>query len=217
MISWLPEGNLKKFPHVSESDENGLLCVGGTLSTPNLLKAYQSGIFPWPHGNGPMLWFSPPVRGILSFENFHIPARVTRELKKSHFELRMNTVFREVMLHCAKTKNRKGQKGTWITDEMVEAYIRLHQVGHAISFETWKNNQLVGGLYGVFMENFFAGESMFYRESGASKFALISSVEWLKEKGLTWMDIQMVTPLLKMFGGKEISREEYFRFMKDGQ
>lgn len=214
MVYRLPKGELKNFPPVSEADSDGLLCFEGDLSVSNLKLAYQTGIFPWPQKGLPLLWFSPPMRGILFFDDLHIAPRFTRELKKQNFEFRFNTAFGEVVRACAQAKNRKGQRGTWITPEMMSAYQEMHDVGAALSFETWKDGQLVGGLYGVWLGDFFAGESMFHTVSGASKFALVQAVAWLKAQKLKWMDIQMVTPLLKTFGAKEIPRRDYLKLLK---
>ena len=214
MIYQLPRGNLKKFPPVDTAEDDGLLAIEGTLTIPNLVLAYKSGIFPWPAEGLPLLWFAPPERGVLDFDEFHIPSRFQRDLKKVPFEFRMNTCFQDVMRLCAQAKNRKNQKGTWITDEMIDAYTDLHQSGLALSFEAWHDGTLVGGMYGVWIKPFFAGESLFFKKTGASKFCLVKAVEWLKQQGTCWMDIQMVTPLLKSFGAKEIPREKYIQKLK---
>lgn len=202
-----------KFPPVELADPSGLLAIGGGLNVETLKLAYESGIFPWPCSEeDPILWFAPPKRAILEFDNLHIPRRLEKELKKSDFQLRIDTCFEQVIKACAQSPHRKGQTGTWITPQMTEAYLVFHYAGYAHSFETFnREGKLVGGLYGVWIENFFAGESMFYRESNASKFALLQTVMHLQSQGITWMDIQMLTPLLKSFGAREIGRDEFMR------
>ncbi len=206
-----------KFPPIESADESGVLAIGGDLELETLLLAYKSGIFPWPDPHEDfLLWFAPPHRAILDFDDFKIPKRLTQSLKKHSFHLTVDHCFLEVIRACAESRNRKGQQGTWIIEEMIPAYLELHKAGFAHSFETWNShNQLVGGLYGVLINKMFAGESMFYKEANASKFALIEAVKCLKKKGINWMDIQMLTPLLKNFGAKEILRSEYMKKLKD--
>ncbi len=196
------------FPDPRQATEDGLLCWGGDLTCENLLEAYSKGIFPWPQEGYPMLWFSPPQRGIIEFQDFHISKSLVRALKVAHFEVTFDQAFDEVILNCQKAK-RAHEKGTWISDEILEGYTALHRAGFAHSIECWQNKKLVGGLYGVFVGGVFSGESMFYLVSNASKFCLIQLVECLKTKSLTWMDTQMLTPLVKNFGGKYIDREEF--------
>lgn len=206
-----------KFPAVESADESGVLAIGGDLELETLLLAYKSGIFPWPDpAEDFLLWFSPPQRAILDFTQFKVPKRLRQDLKKNQFHFTVDHCFEKVIQACAESRNRKGQQGTWIINEMILAYTTLHKAGFAHSFETWNSeNQLVGGLYGVLIDKMFAGESMFYKETNASKFALIHTVEYLKKLGIFWMDIQMLTPLLKNFGAKEISRHEYMKKLKE--
>lgn len=203
-----------EFPPLASADpESGLLAIGGDLEVGSLLLAYRNGIFPWPMDNGQLLWFAPPMRAILPFDEFHIPRRLQRHLKKANFTFRVNKNFPEVIRACAELRNRKDD-GTWIIPEMIEAYIAFHQAGYAHSFETYnQDGQLVGGLYGVRIGNFFAGESMYYRESHASKFALIKTVNYMRREGLSWIDIQMLTPLLSSFGGREIPRHQFMEML----
>ncbi len=204
-----------QFPDPTSTDEKGLLAWGGNLEVETLLTAYSQGIFPWPCEDSPILWFCPPQRAILDFKDFKIPDRLQRELKKQNFTFRINTDFKAVIHACAIAKNRKGQNGTWITNEMIEAYIAFYKAGFAMSFETWnEKDELVGGLYGVKLGPMFAGESMFYKEPNASKFTLIKTVHTLEAQGLDWMDIQVLTPLLKSFGAKEIARSEFLKRLK---
>ncbi len=198
-----------EFPPVETADsETGLLAFGGDLAVGSLEMAYRSGIFPWPAENQPILWFAPPKRAIIEFSEFNIPSRLERSLKKSPFTFRVNSNFSGVIKNCASLTNRKNQQGTWITDEMISAYIDFHKAGFAHSYEVFnRNDELVGGLYGVLINKYFAGESMFYKETNASKFALIQTVQYLKTLEISWMDVQILNPFIATFGAKEISRE----------
>lgn len=201
------------FPHPEEADIHGLLCMGGDLTPERLVEAYSQGIFPWPQQGLPLLWFSPPRRGVLDFSEFRVPRSVKRLLLKEPFVLTMNQAFPKVIQQCASIP-RDGETGTWILPEMQEAYSELHRRGIAHSVEAWQNGELVGGLYGVFVNGLFSGESMFYKVSGASKACLVHLVNDLRARGCTWMDIQMVTPVLQMFGGKYISRAKFLERLK---
>jgi len=204
-----------EFPPVETADpESGLLAVGGDLDVASLELAYRSGVFPWPMENEPLLWFAPQKRAVLFFDELRVSQRLRRYLKTSQFHFRMDSNFATVIRACANSTNRGKQKGTWITEEMIQAYIRFHEAGFAHSFETYDaDDRLVGGLYGVRINNFFAGESMFYIASNASKFALIETVGYLRSEGLRWMDVQMLTPLLSRFGAREIHRVEFMRML----
>ncbi|MFQ5706330.1 MAG: leucyl/phenylalanyl-tRNA--protein transferase [bacterium] len=204
------------FPPVEMADESGLLAVGGQLDVANLETAYRSGIFPWPVEGYPVLWFAPPKRAILEFSELRVSERLRRYLRKSNFSFRVDADFEGVIRACANSSNRKSQTGTWITEDMIRGYIEFHKAGFAHSFETVDaDNQLIGGLYGVLMDNYFAGESMFFKEANASKFALIQTVQHLQGLGLSWMDVQVMTPLLKSFGAREIHREHFMQKMKE--
>ena len=204
-----------QFPPVDWADETGLLAMGGDLEVETLKLAYTSGVFPWPIEGEPLYWFAPPQRAILEFQEIHMPDRLQRYFRNSAFSFRVDTNFEAVIRACAASKNRKGQRGTWITSDMIAAYIDFHRSGYAHSFEVYsKKSELVGGMYGVLINQFFAGESMFYRETNASKFALLEATHYLRNLGLTWMDVQTLTPLLKRFGAKEIPRAEFMRKLK---
>lgn len=196
------------FPNPRLAGEDGLLCVGGSLEIDILLEAYRNGIFPWPREGYPILWFSPWERGVLDLSEVHWPRRFLRELKDASLKITINKAFEQVIRECASVP-RTHESGTWILPAMVEAYTEFHRAGYAHSVECWRRDKLVGGLYGVFVEGVFSGESMFFKESGASKRCLYALVEKLKENGLEWIDTQMVTPILESFGGKYISREEF--------
>ncbi len=184
---------------------DGIVAFGGPLTTTNLLHAYCRGIFPWPIEDL-VPWFCPEERGILDFNELHIPRRLARTRHNFHFTI--DHSFPQVISHCA-TIERKHESGTWITGQMIRAYCELHRLGHAHSVEVWEGTELIGGLYGVDACGSFSGESMFSLRSNASKFALLFLIEHLKERGLDWIDIQMVTPHLEALGGKLVSRAEF--------
>lgn len=203
------------FPDVDQADEDGLLAIGGDLEIPSLKLAYSNGIFPWPVSHtSPLAWFAPDPRGILEFRDFHIPRRLTRELKKTNYRVSFNEDFGAVILGCANSKTRKGQTDTWITNKIVQSYIDFHHAGNAYSVEVWDKDELVGGLYGVNIGRMVTGESMFFTKDNASKLALISIVEHLQSKGIEWLDTQMVTPIVESMGGKEISRDKFMGMLK---
>ncbi len=183
---------------------DGIVAIGGPLTTTNLLRAYCRGIFPWPTDDF-VPWCCPEERGILDFNELHIPRRLARTRQKSSFHFTIDRSFPEVINHCATVK-RKHETGTWITRQMIRAYCELHRQGHAHSVEVWEGSELVGGLYGVDACGSFSGESMFALRSNASKFALLFLIEHLMERGLDWIDIQMVTPHMEALGGKAVSR-----------
>lgn len=197
-----------QFPHPSTATEDGVVAVGGSLTLSTLVSAYRQGIFPWPHEDYPMLWFCPWERGILDFNELHLSRSLKKFLSKTGWRCTENKAFQEVIKKCAEVP-RPGQSGTWISDEMVEAYKLLHQHGYAHSVEVWEGENLVGGIYGVFIQNCFSAESMFHSQSNASKLAFLHLVESLKSKGLEWMDVQMVTPITQSFGAKLIPQEAY--------
>lgn len=196
------------FPPVETASPEGLLAIGGDLEVESLKLAYENGIFPWPTEDYPLLWFAPPRRAILEFKDLKVPRRMRRELKAKDFRFAVDRNFPAVIRACAAGRMRKTQ-GTWINPMMIRAYIRFHEAGYAHSFECYRGDRLVGGLYGVGLGKMFAGESMFFHETGASKAALLYAVEYLRERGSKWMDIQMMTPLLRSLGAKEVSRRAF--------
>ncbi|MCQ6961031.1 leucyl/phenylalanyl-tRNA--protein transferase [Mucilaginibacter aquariorum] len=193
------------FPAPELAEEDGLLAIGGDLSTDRLLLAYQNGIFPWYSDDEPILWYSPHERFVLYPQELKISKSMKRVLRSEPFRVTTNTCFNDVVAACSSIQ-REGQDGTWITDDMKAAYAKLHSEGHAHSVEVWQDDRLVGGLYGVHTGDVFCGESMFSRVSNASKTALI----WLCNTGrYKLIDCQVYTEHLESMGARMISREEY--------
>jgi leucyl/phenylalanyl-tRNA--protein transferase len=203
-----------RFPPPDQADAHGLLALGGDLAVPSLLLAYRSGIFPWPLDDETLAWFSPPDRSLLFYDELRISRSLHRERRKTDLRFSVNQAFEGVIVGCRESRNRKDQGGTWITTEMVEAYVHLHQAGHAHSFESWLDGELVGGIYGVQIGGFFAGESMFYRAPNASKFALWFMLDALYQIGITWIDTQVLNPFLATFGAREVPRNEFLKMMQ---
>lgn len=204
------------FPPVEMADEDGLVAVGGDLEIDTLLEAYTHGIFPWPisvfpeNADLPNTWFSPNPRGVIDFKNIHVSKSFIKFLKKSPYQVTFNMNFSEVINQCAEIR-RKNQPGTWITPEIIHAYKNLFNAGYAYSVEVRRNSLIVGGLYGVIIGNFVSGESMFTHENNASKQGLYSLIVHLREKGIYWLDTQMVTEVVKQFGGSYIPRPEFIK------
>ena len=210
-------GTSIKFPETSQAleDPNGLLAAGGTLDKETLLSAYQSGIFPWFEDNSPILWWSPNPRCILQPEGFAPSKSLKRKARKGGFEIRIDSCFEEVIDSC-KRVHRKKQRGTWITNEMRDAYIELHHSGFAHSIECFTNNHLVAGLYGVSLGNLFFGESMFQRETDCSKLALVGLVQIMKENKSKMIDCQVSNPHLLSLGATEVTREKFLDLLRKG-
>ncbi len=200
-----------RFPDPRQADEEGLVAVGGDMSVERLLLAYRTGIFPWTAR--PVTWWSPDPRAIFELDRFHVSRSLQRVLRQEQFQITRDRAFREVMEGCAAPAT--GRRSTWISPEFLGAYTALHNKGHAHSLECWQGDQLVGGIYGVAIGAFFAGESMFHRVSNASKVALFHLVEHLRSHGFELFDIQMLTPITTQLGGIEIRREEYLRRLRD--
>ena len=199
---------LIRFPDPRDAGDDGLVAVGGNLRTETLLAAYRQGIFPWPIEGWPLTWFSPKERAVLLFDELHVPRSLARERRRTNFRFTIDRDFRGVIESCARIE-RPHERGTWITRQMIEAYCELHARGHAHSVEAWEEEELVGGLYGVDAGGAFAGESMFYRRPNASKLALLFLVDYLRGRGLDWLDIQMLTPHMEALGAREIERESF--------
>ncbi len=197
------------FPPPDLAREDGLLAVGGDLSPERLLIAYQMGIFPWYSAGEPILWWAPDPRLVLFPDEFRISRRLSRTIRKNHFEISADTRFREVIESCAGP--RKTGDGTWIVPDMVEAYCRLHEIGFAHSIECSMNGKLAGGLYGVAIGSIYFGESMFSSEKDASKIALAYLVTYLKNQGYDLIDCQIPTDHLKSMGAREIPGNEFYK------
>lgn len=188
----------------------GILVAGGRMTPELLAYAYNHGVFPWPHEGYPLLWFCPDERGVLDFSDLHFPKSYLK-WERSHkhkYEIKFNTAFAEVMKSC-KSAKRAGQKGSWINQEILLNYQKLHEQQKTESIEVWRDGKLVGGLYGVKSEKYFSCESMFHLEDNVSKLAFVETVQHLKKQGQHWMDIQMVTSVCESFGGKLISKDEF--------
>ena len=199
-----------EFPPLSEANNDGLLAVGGDLSSKRVLFAYQSGIFPWYEANQPLLWWAPNPRFVLYPSKLKVSKSSKRLLKSKKFEVSVNRNFKDVILACAKVK-RQSQSGTWITDKMIDVYCELHQMGFAKSVEVWLDNKLVGGLYGVqFNEDLFCGESMFSYVSNASKIGFISFIQMSKFK---LIDCQVHSSHLESLGAEKINRSDFMQHL----
>ncbi|MBT3873096.1 MAG: leucyl/phenylalanyl-tRNA--protein transferase [Flavobacteriaceae bacterium] len=202
------------FPNPEEADKEGLLAFGGDLSVKRLMHAYRSGIFPWFDDYQPILWWSPDPRMIMFLDDFKVSKSLEKIIHKNKFTITYNTCFREVIRNCSQIK-REGQQGTWITSQMQEAYLQLHELGLATSVEIWLGDELVGGLYGIDLidKKVFCGESMFSKVSDASKVGFYYLVAQLKAKNYQLIDCQMYTTHLERLGAKEIPRNEFLKHL----
>lgn len=208
-MKWLNE--TIEFPPLTEANSDGLLAVGGDLSPERVLYAYQNGIFPWYELDQPILWWAPDPRFVLYPHKLKVSKSTKQILKNQPFKITMNRNFEDVIKACANVK-RASQSGTWITNEMIETYCKLHQKGIAKSVEVWQNNKLVGGLYGVELnDTIFCGESMFSYVSNASKIGFISLVQNSKYK---LIDCQLHTNYLESFGAEALSRSKFMEYLK---
>lgn len=203
------------FPPISTTSDVGIIAVGGDLSEERLLLAYKSGIFPWFEKGSPILWWSPDPRMVLFPEELKISKSMRKIMDKEVFTVTFNRDFRAVVQACSET-GRKGQKGTWITDDMIDAYCKLHESGHATSVEVWQGDVLVGGLYGVDLGHVFCGESMFTRVNNASKAGFITLVEKLKQERYKLVDCQVHTTHLASLGAREIPRGDFIQILEKG-
>lgn len=200
------------FPSLNEADEDGLLAIGGDLSTERLLLAYRSGIFPWYNEDEPICWWSPDPRFVLYPDELKISSSMKTVLQNGKFRFTINRAFTQVIQNC-KTVSRKGQDGTWISPAMQNAYINLHELGYAHSAETWRDGKLVGGLYGIRLGKIFFGESMFSMETNASKFAFINYAKQLQKENVQLIDCQLHTNHLESLGAKMIPREIFTKIL----
>jgi leucyl/phenylalanyl-tRNA--protein transferase len=201
------------FPPVSEANKDGFLAIGGDLSPERLLLAYKSGIFPWFEPGDPILWWSPNPRMVLFLDEVVVSKSMRNILNRNAFKVTFNQDFRGVISNCQKIK-REGQHGTWITNEMIEAYCKLNELGIAKSVEVWQDNELVGGLYGVDLGTIFCGESMFSKVPNASKVAFIHWSRYLKANNYKLLDCQIYNPHLESLGCREIARAEFITILK---
>lgn len=208
-ITWLADDPNTAFPPLEQAftEPDGLLAAGGDLSPTRLLNAYRQGIFPWYSEGQPILWWSPDPRCILFPEKLKISRSLRKTLKKQAFDIRMDTAFAEVMRACA--ESRPDQPGTWITDDMLKAYVHMHELGYAHSVECWQNDHLVGGLYGIAIGQVFFGESMFSRVSDASKVALVHLCQFLIAHDFKLIDSQVHSEHLESLGAEMITRQAF--------
>ncbi|HRB92465.1 MAG: leucyl/phenylalanyl-tRNA--protein transferase [Chitinophagales bacterium] len=202
------------FPPV-EGAEDGIVAIGGDLSSERLLLAYHCGIFPWYSKEEPIIWHSPAERFILMLDNLHISKSMKRVLNSNRFSITFDADFSFVIKQCAAVE-RKNQDGTWITNEMIDAYLELHNLGYAHSVEVWKDEKIVGGLYGVSLGKVFFAESMFHTESNTSKIALIKLVALLKQKDFHFLDAQVHTTHVESLGAKNIARKKFMELLQQG-
>lgn len=199
-----------------EASVHAMGCVArvGEWSSRNLRLSYSNGIFPWPHEGSEDLWFCPVLRGVIDFKSLHIPQRLLRQIKKTNYEVKFNHSFSEVIKHC-QTQVRKNQTGSWIKEDLIQAYIDLHREGMCHSVEVWEEGELISGLYGVGIAGYFSAESVFSKKSNYAKYALLETIKTLQAQGLEWMDVQMLTNLSRNFGAYSISRSEFLRRVQE--
>lgn len=201
------------FPPVSESDSDGILAIGGDLLPERLMLAYRSGIFPWFNEDEPIFWWAPDYRMVLFLDELIVSKSMRNILNRNIFKVTFNQEFETVIRNC-RTVKRDGQQGTWISEDMIEAYCRLNKLGFAKSVEVWQEDQLVGGLYGVDLGHVFCGESMFSKVSNASKVAFIALGEYLKMNNYSLLDCQVYNEHLESLGCREIEREDFMKILK---
>lgn len=207
MLNWLGKSTPFPSPDKAMTRPNGLLAAGADLSPERLIDAYSQGIFPWYGEGDPILWWSPDPRLVLFPEELRISRSLKKSLRRRDYEIRADTAFESVMRKCAEP--RKGENGTWISEQMIEAYCRLHEMGLAHSIENRVDGELVGGLYGIALGKVFFGESMFSRKTDASKIAFAHLVLQLGRRGFGMIDCQVKTQHLVSLGAREISRAEF--------
>lgn len=201
------------FPPVDQANCDGILAIGGDLSPERLRLAYQSGIFPWFEAGEPIMWWSPNPRMVLFLDELIVSKSMRNILNRNIFSVTFNQNFRDVISNCQNIE-RDGQNGTWITNDMIEAYCKLHEVGIAKSVEVWQDEVLVGGLYGIDLGGIFCGESMFSKVSNASKTAFIALVNQLKKEDYKLLDCQVYNPHLESLGCREIDRTDFMEILK---
>jgi leucyl/phenylalanyl-tRNA--protein transferase len=200
------------FPPVDQASREGILAIGGDLSSERLIIAYKSGIFPWFNGAEPIIWWAPNPRMVLFLDELKVSKSMKKLIDKKVFKITFNKDFRAVIENCKKIE-RNGQWDTWISNEMIDAYCNLNQIGKAKSIEVWQNEELVGGLYGVDLGTVFCGESMFSKVSNASKIAFVYLVDYLKNNNYKLLDCQVHNDHLKSLGCREISRNDFMEIL----
>lgn len=205
--------DLYPFPDIDNVTEEGIVAVGGDLTEGRLISAYSRGIFPWFSDDEPILWWCPNPRFILLPKNLKVSKSMKTVINKKTFHTTFDTHFKDVIKACSLAP-RKDQDGTWITNDMIKAYCKLHELGYAHSVEVWENQKLVGGLYGVSLGSAFFGESMFSSVSNASKFGFIKLVEWLKENSFDLIDCQVYTQHLESLGAHEVERNYFLKLLE---
>lgn len=201
------------FPDVETASPEGILAFGGDLLPERLILAYKSGIFPWYNEGEPIIWYSPDPRMVLFPKELKISKSMRQLIRRKEFSITWNTAFEQVIEYCQKSP-RKDQFGTWITDDMMKAYIKLHELGLAKSIEVWKDKELVGGLYGIDLGHIFCGESMFSKTSNTSKLAFIHLAQSLEKKKYKLIDCQVYNEHLDSLGAREIPRKEFMGYLK---
>jgi leucyl/phenylalanyl-tRNA--protein transferase len=206
---WVPIGEWAYFGR-------DVVSFGDPLTPANVREAYQKGIFPWQMEGIPLPWYCPEYRGILEFDDLHIPRSLERARRKNEFSFTIDRSFKEVVEECSRSF-RPGQKGTWITEEFKQVYTQLHNEGMAHSVEAWKDGDLVGGIYGVDAGGVFCGESMFYKQPNASKLSLLFLIDHLRGRGSTWLDVQVMTPHIRALGAKEVDRDAFLKKLRETQ
>ncbi len=204
-----------RFPPVDQASPEGLLAIGGDLRPERLLEAYRHGIFPWYNDDQPILWWSPDPRAVLFPEKLHVSRSLKRSLRQNVFTVTLDTNFRNVMEQCAGPRPQYPEGGTWITGEMLDAYTRLHDLGHAHSVETWQDGHLIGGLYGVAIGGAFFAESMFTKVDDASKVALVRLVQQLQAWNFRLIDCQQSSSHVMRFGAEEIARSDFVKYLTE--
>jgi leucyl/phenylalanyl-tRNA--protein transferase len=198
-------GSRYRFPDPEAADEDGLVAVGGDLAPGTLIAAYRAGIFPW--SDGPITWWSPDPRAVIPLDGLHVSRSLARTIRRGGFRITFDAAFRQVIEGCAAA--RPGREETWISPAFVDAYTRLHELGWAHSAECWRDDRLAGGIYGVAIDAWFGGESMFASERDASKVAIEALVARLREHGYVLFDAQVMNPHLATLGAVDIPRSEY--------
>ena len=193
-----------------------IIAIGEDLSIETLREAYRHGIFPWPHDELPLPWFSPRRRAVIVFDELHVGRTLRKSMRRADFTFTIDKAFDAVIRACAMTPRAEGE-GTWIGPDIIRAYSRLHREGDAHSVEVWKGDALVGGLYGIDAGGLFTGESMFHLRADASKLALLHLIEHLRERGAKWLDIQIMTPHMRALGAREIPRAQFLDLLEQVQ